>query len=91
MSSNLRSSKDFERQRAFMQDADRQGKLLYKGECDKGSNRMGFSLVLMSEDGVGESGGLVDEEIFGPILPIIPYSVSLPPDHSHMMVFERKC
>ena len=61
----------------MMDQADSKGRLVYRGETDKGKLRMGFSLVLLQEDGVGESGPLVTEEIFGPVLPIIPYSVSL--------------
>ncbi|KAK1923282.1 Aldehyde/histidinol dehydrogenase [Papiliotrema laurentii] len=74
MASHLRSSKDFERQAAFIQQAESAGKLVYKGEVDVEKRRMGFSIVKLSLDGQGEKGGLVEEEIFGPVLPIIPVS-----------------
>jgi acyl-CoA reductase-like NAD-dependent aldehyde dehydrogenase len=77
MASHLRSSKDFERQAAFIQQAESAGKLVYKGEVDVEKRRMGFSIVKLSLDGQGEKGGLVEEEIFGPVLPIIPVSVGV--------------
>ena len=73
--SRLRTKESFERMQGFMEQADTKGRLVYRGEKDKGKLRMGFSLVLLGEDGRGESGALVEEEIFGPVLPIIPYSV----------------
>lgn len=76
MTSHLRSSKEFERQASFISEAEAQGKVVYRGEADEKTRRMGFSLVKLNLDGVGEKGGLVEEEIFGPVLPIIPVSVS---------------
>lgn len=37
---------------------------------------MGISLVIMKGGPKGTEGGLMDEEIFGPVLPIIPVDVS---------------
>lgn len=37
---------------------------------------MGISLVIMKNGVKGTEGGLMDEEIFGPVLPIIPVDVS---------------
>ena len=77
MTSRLKSKTAFDRLSGYVNEAEREGRLVYKGEKDEESLRMGFSVVLLSEDGVGEKGGLIDEEIFGPVLPIIPYSVRL--------------
>ncbi len=76
MASHLRSERDFERQLGFLEQAKKEGKLVYEGERDIGTKRMGFSIVKLELDGVGEKGALVEEEIFGPVLPIIPISVS---------------
>ncbi|ORX40867.1 Aldehyde/histidinol dehydrogenase [Kockovaella imperatae] len=72
--SRLRTKESYDRMQSFMEQADSAGRLAYKGEANAGSLRMGFSLVLLNEDGVGETGPLIEEEIFGPVLPIIPYS-----------------
>lgn len=78
MTSHLRSTREYERQIRFLNHADEKGQVVYRGETDPQTRRMGFSLVKLNVDGAGESGGLVEEEIFGPVLPIIPVSVRLP-------------
>ena len=83
MSACLRSAKDLDRQLAFIDKASEEGKLVYRGELDKDRRRLGFSLVKLNQDGVGETGGLVNEEIFGPVLPIIPVAVSDGPSLNH--------
>ena len=70
------TEQSYARQVGFVEKAEEQGKLVYKGEMDASTRRMGFSLVKLAEDGVGETGGLVEEEIFGAVVPIIPVSVS---------------
>lgn len=39
---------------------------------------MGINLVRLNRNGEGETGTLVTDEIFGPIIPIIPVDVSVP-------------
>jgi acyl-CoA reductase-like NAD-dependent aldehyde dehydrogenase len=81
MTSRQRSQGDFDRQMGFLEKAESEGKVVYRGETDATTRRMGFSLVKLAEDGKGESGGLVEQEIFGTVIPIIPYSVSLDSTH----------
>lgn len=69
------TDQSYARQRGFVEKAEEEGKLVYKGEMDDSTRRMGFSLVKLAENGVGETGGLVEEEIFGAVVPIIPVSV----------------
>jgi len=69
------TDQSYARQRGFVEKAEEAGKLVYKGEMDDSTRRMGFSLVKLAENGVGETGGLVEEEIFGAVVPIIPVSV----------------
>lgn len=76
MSACLRSTKDLDRQLAFIDKAAGEGKLIHRGELDRDRRRLGISLVQFNQDGAGETGGLVHEEIFGPVLPIIPVAVS---------------
>jgi len=76
MASHFMTEQSYARQVGFVEKAEEQGKLVYKGEMDASTRRMGFSLVKLAEDGVGETGGLVEEEIFGAVVPIIPVSVS---------------
>lgn len=56
----------------IIDDAQKAGKLVYRGEEDKPNRRMGISLVRLNKDAQGESGILVEDEIWGPVLPIIP-------------------
>ncbi|KAK8850725.1 hypothetical protein IAR55_004645 [Kwoniella newhampshirensis] len=69
---NVRNPGDLDRLLTYVSTAESQGKLVYKGEVNKATRRMGISLVRLNENGQGESGGLVDEEIFGPVMSIIP-------------------
>lgn len=71
----LSTKAGFERQISFLEHAESEGSLVYKGEKDAESLRMGVSIVLLDQGKKG--GGLREEEIFGPVLPIIPVQVSL--------------
>lgn len=76
----MRSSHDYKRQLTFLEKAEQNGHTVTRGEMDSEKNRMGVSLVIM-KNGVGaggDNGGLMDDEIFGPVLPIVPVDVSLP-------------
>lgn len=66
----------YDRQLDLLEKAQAGGKVVYRGEMDRGRRRMGISLVKLNENAEGESGTLVEEEIFGPVLPIIPVAVS---------------
>lgn len=76
-SARLSSRAGFERQKRFLDTAEREGTLWYRGEIDEGTMRMGVSIVLLDDERKG-GGGLRQEEIFGPVLPIIPVDVSAP-------------
>ena len=77
----MRSSHDYKRQLTFLEKAEQNGHTVLRGEMESEKNRMGISLVVMKNGvgGGGDNGGLMDEEIFGPVLPIIPVDVSLSP------------
>jgi aldehyde dehydrogenase (NAD+) len=75
-SSALLLDRYMDRQMKMLEKADSEGKVVYNGGLDKESRRMGITIVKLNENGTGEKGGLVEEEIFGPILPIIPVQVS---------------
>lgn len=71
-SSFLRSPDDFSRQLSYIEKAEKGRKLVYKGEMDEKTRRMGISLIKLNENGEGEEGGVMVDEIFGPVLTIIP-------------------
>ncbi|WVQ83377.1 hypothetical protein IAT38_005518 [Cryptococcus sp. DSM 104549] len=71
-SCQLRNQADVTRQLSFITSAETRGKLVYRGEIDETQRKMGISLVRLNEGAVGETGGLVEEEVFGPVLSIIP-------------------
>ncbi|KIR31413.1 aldehyde dehydrogenase (NAD+) [Cryptococcus deuterogattii MMRL2647] len=71
-SSFLRSPADFSRQLSYIEKAEKGGNLVYKGEMDEKTRRMGISLIKLNENGEGEEGGVMVDEIFGPVLIIIP-------------------
>lgn len=72
----LRSDHDFKRQGNFLDKAESAGHKVIRGEVDEEKRRMGISLVVMKNGLKGDDGGLMGEEIFGPVLPIIPVDVS---------------
>ncbi|OCF45583.1 aldehyde dehydrogenase (NAD+) [Kwoniella heveanensis CBS 569] len=74
-SSSLRNEADLDRMLSYLDDAERQGKLAHRGELDRSTRRLGISLIKLNEEAIGESGvlkGLVEEEIFGPVIGIVP-------------------
>jgi acyl-CoA reductase-like NAD-dependent aldehyde dehydrogenase len=72
----LRSDHDFKRQGNFLDKAEKCGHRVIRGEVDEEKRRMGISLVIMKNGMKGDDGGLMEQEIFGPVLPIIPVDVS---------------
>lgn len=77
-SSALRGEKEFQRQVDFIEEAEKVGEIIYRGDVDAGRRRMGVTLVKMPPNGT-KAGGVkfLEEEIFGPVLPIIPVRVSI--------------
>ena len=73
---SLRSDHDYKRQLNFIEKAEASGHTVIRGDIDEEKRRMGISLVIMKGGVKGTEGGLMDEEIFGPVLPIIPVDVS---------------
>jgi acyl-CoA reductase-like NAD-dependent aldehyde dehydrogenase len=72
MNAALRDTSALDRQLAFVAKADAAGKVLHRGEVDTATRRMGITLVEVSED---EKEGIVEEEVFGPVLAIIGVDV----------------
>ena len=75
---SLRSTNEFKRQLNFLDKAEAAGHTVIRGDVDEERRRLGVSLVIMNGGVKGNEGGLMDEEIFGPVLPIIPVDVSWP-------------
>lgn len=73
---SLRSTNEFKRQIIFLEKAEAAGHTVIRGDIDEERRRLGVSLVVMKQGVKGNEGGLMDEEIFGPVLPIIPVDVS---------------
>jgi acyl-CoA reductase-like NAD-dependent aldehyde dehydrogenase len=73
---SLRSDQYYKRQLNFIEKAEASGHTVIRGDIDEEKRRMGISLVIMKGGVKGTEGGLMDEEIFGPVLPIIPVDVS---------------
>jgi len=73
---SLRSDHDYKRQSNFLEKAEASGHIVIRGDFDAEKRRMGISLVIMKGGVKGSEGGLMEEEIFGPVLPIIPVDVS---------------
>ena len=65
----------YDRQLDLLEKAQAGGKVVYRAEMDRNKLRMGISIVKLNENADGETGGLIEEEIFGPVLPIIPVPV----------------
>ncbi|ODN92095.1 aldehyde dehydrogenase (NAD+) [Cryptococcus wingfieldii CBS 7118] len=68
----LRTDAAYDRLVGYIDQADREGKLVYKGERDEEKKKMGISVIRLAEGAVGETGKVVEEEIFGPVMAIIP-------------------
>jgi aldehyde dehydrogenase (NAD+)/aldehyde dehydrogenase (NAD(P)+) len=60
----------------FLEKAEANGHRIIRGDVDVERRRLGVSLVIMENGVKGGEGGLMEEEIFGPVLPIIPVDVS---------------
>nr|XP_019007737.1 aldehyde dehydrogenase (NAD+) [Kwoniella pini CBS 10737]OCF46518.1 aldehyde dehydrogenase (NAD+) [Kwoniella pini CBS 10737] len=71
-SSSMRNDADLDRMISYLDKADGEGKLVNRGELNKESRRLGISLVKTNLNGEGETGGLVEDEVFGPVIAIIP-------------------
>lgn len=69
----LATKSSYERQLSFIETAERDGTLIYRGEADSIKRRMGVSLILL--DRGKDLGKIMDEEIFGPVLPIVVVEV----------------
>jgi acyl-CoA reductase-like NAD-dependent aldehyde dehydrogenase len=74
--SKMVNRRGFDRAVASLDQLRQQGKRIIGGQTDAEQNKMGVAVVMMSENAKGDSGTVMEEEIFGPILPIIPIDVS---------------
>lgn len=63
----------YDRQIAFIKHAEDNGTLIYRGETDEKKMRMGISLIRVDQSKDG--GKILEEEIFGPVIPIIVVDV----------------
>ena len=75
ITADIHTSRDFQRHTDSIDAAEKAGNLIYRAESDAATRRMGISLVRMW---LGDKGALMEEEIFGPVLPIIAVPVSPP-------------
>ncbi|WWC92528.1 uncharacterized protein L201_007487 [Kwoniella dendrophila CBS 6074] len=71
-SSSLRNTGDLDRMLSYIEEAEQGGKLVHRGELDRNSRRLGISLVKTNLNAIGEGGGLLEQEVFGPVMAIIP-------------------
>ncbi|WWC64986.1 uncharacterized protein I303_107600 [Kwoniella dejecticola CBS 10117] len=71
-SASMRNNTDLDRMISYLDKAEAEGKLVHRGEMNKETRRLGISLVKTNLNGEGESGGLVEDEVFGPVMAIIP-------------------
>ncbi|KAL1412475.1 Hexadecenal dehydrogenase [Vanrija albida] len=67
----IRNERDYERIVSTIDEQDAKGQLVYRAEADEKRRRIGINVVKLPKDGAGEQGLLVNDEIFGPILPIM--------------------
>jgi len=74
MTADIHTERDFKRHIDSLDQAEKAGDLLYRAETDPTTRRMGISLVRQQET---STGALVENEIFGPVLPIIAVKVGL--------------
>jgi aldehyde dehydrogenase (NAD+) len=65
----------FERAVKSLEQARAAGKTIIGGQVDEEQNKMAPAVVLLNEGAKEEDTNLVLEEIFGPILPVIPVEV----------------
>lgn len=74
MTADIHTERDFKRHIDALDEAEKAGNLLYRAETDSSTRRMGISLVKQT---VNSTGALVENEIFGPVLPILAVKVGL--------------
>lgn len=72
----FRNGNDFSRIEGALNDAEQKGKVVFRAESDESRKRMGISVVRFNKGAEGEDSLFLKEEIFGPVLPIIPIDVS---------------
>jgi aldehyde dehydrogenase (NAD+) len=72
ITADIHTERDFKRHSEALDQAEKNGDLLYRAEADSATRRMGISLVRQHET---STGALVENEIFGPVLPIIAVKV----------------
>jgi acyl-CoA reductase-like NAD-dependent aldehyde dehydrogenase len=72
VTADIHTDRDFKRHTESLDQAEKEGNLLYRAEADPTTRRMGISLVKQQET---STGSLVENEIFGPVLPIIAVKV----------------
>lgn len=72
ITADIHTDRDFKRHTESLDQAEKAGDLLYRAESDPATRRMGISLVKQHET---STGALVENEIFGPVLPIIAVKV----------------
>jgi hypothetical protein len=72
ITADIHTDRDFKRHTESLDQAEKEGNLLYRAEADPATRRMGISLVKQQETSTGT---LVENEIFGPVLPIIAVKV----------------
>lgn len=70
--SQMIHSRAFDRVAKILEGAREQGKEIIGGETNPSDRRMSIAVVKMNENGQGESGPLLQEELFGPLLPVVP-------------------
>jgi acyl-CoA reductase-like NAD-dependent aldehyde dehydrogenase len=72
ITADIHTERDFKRHSEALAQAEKDGDLLYRAEANSATRRMGISLVRQHETSTGP---LVENEIFGPVLPIIAVKV----------------
>jgi len=78
VTADIHTDRDFKRHTESLDQAEKEGNLLYLAETDPATRRMGISLVKQQET---STGALVENEIFGPVLPIIAVKVKFDPSY----------
>lgn len=87
ITADIHTDRDFQRHTEALDQAEKAGDLLYRAESDSKTRRMGISLVKQKETSTGP---LVENEIFGPVLPIIAVKVSLGQGRCELIPSERR-
>ena len=77
VTADIHTDREFKRHTESLDQAEKEGNLIYRAESDSTTRRMGISLVKQQES---STGALVENEIFGPVLPIIAVKVEFEPN-----------